>query len=128
MVKWALHVAPFGEMRNAYEILVRRPEGKRALGRSGPRCDGNIKMPIKIVSRWGTMAVRVNTPIIGHVSENLYCVPRTLIRLQSSCVSIEEIDDVIAFLLHCTHKFQNCVRNERPSEITIGIIFKIKCH
>jgi hypothetical protein len=32
-MKWAEHVARMGEVRNAYEIVVGKPEGKRALGR-----------------------------------------------------------------------------------------------
>jgi hypothetical protein len=28
-VRWAGHVAQMGEKRNAYRILVRKPEGKR---------------------------------------------------------------------------------------------------
>jgi hypothetical protein len=31
--RWAGHVAPMGEKRNAYRILVGMPEGKRQLGR-----------------------------------------------------------------------------------------------
>jgi len=33
---WAEHLAHMGEMRNAYKILVEKPEGKRPLRR--PRC------------------------------------------------------------------------------------------
>jgi len=32
-IRWAVHVACIGEKRNAYNILVREPEGKRSLGR-----------------------------------------------------------------------------------------------
>jgi hypothetical protein len=35
-MRWAGHVARIGEKRNAYTILVRKPEGNRPLGR--PRC------------------------------------------------------------------------------------------
>jgi hypothetical protein len=31
-MRWAGHVARIGETRNAYRILVGRPEGKRSLG------------------------------------------------------------------------------------------------
>jgi hypothetical protein len=34
-MRWAGHVASMGQMRNVYNILVRRPEGKRPLGRPG---------------------------------------------------------------------------------------------
>jgi hypothetical protein len=32
-IKWAGHVARMGERRNAYRILVGKPEGRRQLGR-----------------------------------------------------------------------------------------------
>jgi hypothetical protein len=32
-MRWAWHVARMGENRNAYRILVGKPEGKRPLGR-----------------------------------------------------------------------------------------------
>jgi hypothetical protein len=31
-MRWAGHAARMGEKRNAYRILVRKPEGKRPLG------------------------------------------------------------------------------------------------
>jgi hypothetical protein len=33
-MRWARHVARMGEERNAYRLLVGKPEGKRPLGRS----------------------------------------------------------------------------------------------
>jgi hypothetical protein len=36
-----------GQMRNVYEILVAKPEGKRPLGRPRSRWDDNIKMDLK---------------------------------------------------------------------------------
>jgi hypothetical protein len=35
-----------GEMRNAYRILVGKPEGKRPLGRANRRWVNNIKMDL----------------------------------------------------------------------------------
>jgi hypothetical protein len=32
-MRWTGHVARMGEIRNAFNILVGKPEGKRALGR-----------------------------------------------------------------------------------------------
>jgi hypothetical protein len=32
-MKWAGHIARMGEKKNAYRLLVRKPEGKRPLGR-----------------------------------------------------------------------------------------------
>jgi hypothetical protein len=43
-MKWAGHVARMGETRNAYRILVEKPEGKRPLGRPRRRWVDNIKM------------------------------------------------------------------------------------
>jgi hypothetical protein len=33
-MRWAGHVAEMGEKRNAYSLLVEKPEGKRPLGRT----------------------------------------------------------------------------------------------
>ena len=40
-MRWAGHVAPTGEERGVYRVLVGKPEGKRPLGRD-PRVDGRI--------------------------------------------------------------------------------------
>jgi hypothetical protein len=36
-----------GEMRNVYNILVRKPEGKRPIGRPRCRWKGNIRMNLR---------------------------------------------------------------------------------
>jgi hypothetical protein len=43
-MKWAGHVARMGETKNAYRILVGKPEGKRPLGRRRRRWVDNVKM------------------------------------------------------------------------------------
>ncbi|KAJ4444240.1 hypothetical protein ANN_06031 [Periplaneta americana] len=48
-LRWAGHVARMGESRNAYRVLVGRPEGKRPLGRPRRRCEDNIKMDLREV-------------------------------------------------------------------------------
>ncbi|KAJ4434842.1 hypothetical protein ANN_23413 [Periplaneta americana] len=48
-LRWAGHVARMGESRNAYRVLVGRPEGKRPLGRPRRRWDDNIKMDLREV-------------------------------------------------------------------------------
>jgi hypothetical protein len=45
-MKWAGHVARMGDMRNAYKILVGKPEGKRPLGRPRRRWEDNIKIEL----------------------------------------------------------------------------------
>jgi hypothetical protein len=48
-MRWAGHVARMGAKRNAYRLLVRKPEGKRPLGRPRCRWVDNIRM---ILERW----------------------------------------------------------------------------
>jgi hypothetical protein len=43
-----------GDMRNAYRILVGKPEGKRALRRPRCRCVDNIKMNLRAIE-WDGM-------------------------------------------------------------------------
>jgi hypothetical protein len=47
MMSWAGHVARTGETRNAYRILVGKPEGKRPLGRPRRSCVDNIKIDLR---------------------------------------------------------------------------------
>jgi hypothetical protein len=50
---WAGHVARIrGEKRKAYKILVRKPEGKRPLGRPGSRWEDNIRIHLREIG-WG---------------------------------------------------------------------------
>jgi hypothetical protein len=46
-MRWAGHVARMGEKKNAYRILVGRPEGRRQLWRPRHRWEDNIKMDIQ---------------------------------------------------------------------------------
>ena len=48
-LRWAGHVARVEQSRNAYRVLVGKPEGKRRLGRPRRRWEDNIKMDL---SRW----------------------------------------------------------------------------
>jgi len=42
-MKWLVHVAHMGEVGNEYRILVRKPEGKKPLGRLRHRWEDNIR-------------------------------------------------------------------------------------
>jgi hypothetical protein len=46
-MRWAEHIARMGEKRNAYKILVGKPEGKRPLGRPRHRWVDNIKRDLR---------------------------------------------------------------------------------
>jgi hypothetical protein len=53
-MRWAEHVARMGATRNAYRIVVGKPEGKRQLGRPRRRCVDNIKMDFREIG-WDGM-------------------------------------------------------------------------
>jgi hypothetical protein len=46
-MRWEGHVTRMGEKRNAYRILVGKPEVKRPLVRPRRRCVDNIKMHLR---------------------------------------------------------------------------------
>ena len=48
-MRWAGHVARIGDGRGVYRVLVRKPEGKRPLGRLRRRWEDNIKMDLQEV-------------------------------------------------------------------------------
>jgi hypothetical protein len=52
-LRWAGHAARMGEKRNAYRILVGKPEGKRPLGRCSHRWENNIKMDLGEIGWFG---------------------------------------------------------------------------
>jgi len=61
---WVGHVARMGERRGVYRVLMRKPDGKRPLGRPRHRCQYNIKMIIRKweVGAWtGLMRLRIGT-------------------------------------------------------------------
>ncbi|KAJ4440722.1 hypothetical protein ANN_08870 [Periplaneta americana] len=51
-LRWAGHVARMGEFRNAYRVLIGRPEGKRPLGRPRRRWEDNIIMDLREAVSW----------------------------------------------------------------------------
>jgi hypothetical protein len=51
-MRWAGHLVRMGEKRNAYRLLVGKPEGKRPLGRPRRRWVDNIRMDLGEVG-WG---------------------------------------------------------------------------
>ena len=48
-LRWAGHVARMEQSRNAYRVLVVKPEGKRPLGRPRRRWEDNIRMDLREV-------------------------------------------------------------------------------
>jgi hypothetical protein len=53
-MRWARHEARMGEKRNAYRILVGKPEEKRPLGRPRRRWVDNIKIDLREIG-WDDM-------------------------------------------------------------------------
>jgi hypothetical protein len=58
-MRWAGHVAPMGEGRGSYRVLVGRPEGKRPLGRPRRRWEDNIKMDLREIRIDGANWIRL---------------------------------------------------------------------
>jgi len=50
-MRWVGHVARIGEDRGVHRVLVRKPEGKRPLGRPRRRWKDDIKMDLQEVGR-----------------------------------------------------------------------------
>jgi hypothetical protein len=50
-MRWTGHVARMGEMRNAYNILVGKSEGRRQVGRVRCRWGDNIRMDLRGIGR-----------------------------------------------------------------------------
>ena len=48
-MRWAGHVVRKGEERGVYRVLVRKPEGRRPLGRPRRRWADNIRMDLQKV-------------------------------------------------------------------------------
>jgi hypothetical protein len=51
-MRWAGHAARMGEKRNAYRILVGKPEGRRPLGRHRCIWEDIIKIDVREIG-WG---------------------------------------------------------------------------
>jgi hypothetical protein len=60
-LRCAGHVTRMGETRNAYRILVGKPEGKRPLGRPRRRWEDNIKMDFREIGWDGNGLVRTGS-------------------------------------------------------------------
>ncbi|KAJ4450395.1 hypothetical protein ANN_01819 [Periplaneta americana] len=90
-LRWAGHVTRMGESRNAYRVLVGRPEGERPLGRPRRRWEDNIKMDLREVEyddrdwinlaqdrdQWraylrATMNLRFITPLAERLEHRLF--------------------------------------------------------
>jgi hypothetical protein len=71
MIQWAGHVARMGEKRNAYRILVGKPEGKRPLGRPRRRWEDNIVACMRRLYKTG---IGLTTGFIGSHSYSVYAL------------------------------------------------------
>jgi hypothetical protein len=64
----ARHSTHMWEKRNAYRVLVGKPEGKIPLGRHRHRWEDNIKMDLREIGWTGLIWLRIGT---GNVVMNL---------------------------------------------------------
>jgi hypothetical protein len=58
-MRWAGHISRMRKKRNAYRILVEKPEGKRPLGRARRRWVDNIEMGLRGVGLTGLIWLRI---------------------------------------------------------------------
>jgi hypothetical protein len=58
-IRLAGHVARIGEMSNAYNILVGKPEGKEPLGRPRCRWEDNIRMDLREIEWEGVVWIHL---------------------------------------------------------------------
>jgi sporulation protein YlmC with PRC-barrel domain len=66
------HVARMGEKRNAYRILLGKPEGKRPLGRPRRRWVDNIKMDLREIG-WDEVSRIKSFIIIKQILHTAVC-------------------------------------------------------
>jgi hypothetical protein len=52
-MKWAGHVACMGGMRNVYNILIGKPEGRKPFGKPRRRREDNIRLDLREIWREG---------------------------------------------------------------------------
>jgi hypothetical protein len=53
-MRWAGHVVRIGEERKLYRVLMRKPEGKRPLGRPRRRWEDGIRIDLRKIG-WGSI-------------------------------------------------------------------------
>jgi hypothetical protein len=58
-MRWAGHVARMGEERKVYKVLVRKPEGKRPLGRPRRRWEDWIRIDLREIGLVGVYWIRL---------------------------------------------------------------------
>jgi hypothetical protein len=58
-MRWAGHVARMKEGRGVYGVTVRKPEGKRQLGRPRRRWEDNIKLDLREIGIDGENWIRL---------------------------------------------------------------------
>jgi hypothetical protein len=71
-MRWADHVTRIGEKRNAYRLLVGKPEGKRPLGRPRRRWVDNIRIDLREVG-WGDVKVVLKHFLVTPVVKSQGC-------------------------------------------------------
>jgi hypothetical protein len=81
-MRWEGHVARMGEKRNAFRLLVGKPEGKRLLGRPRRRWVDNIRMDLREMG-WG----HVDWIGLAHDKTRWRAVVNSVLNLRVPCQS-----------------------------------------
>ena len=63
-LRWEEHVARMEQSRNAYKVLVGKPEGKRSLGMPRRKWEDNMKMDLRrwvVILEIGWLLLKIGT-------------------------------------------------------------------
>ncbi|KAJ4444356.1 hypothetical protein ANN_06148 [Periplaneta americana] len=123
------HVARTGESKNAYRVLVGRPEGKRPLGRPRHRWEDNIKMDLREVGYddrdWINLAqdrdqvrayVRAAMNLRGATPESQICTARSVYKWKTGDVLEAGIEWTYSCVSANRPPNQRCKDDRRPND------------
>jgi hypothetical protein len=71
-MRWVVHVAHMGEMRNACKMVVGKPEGRRPCRRSRHRWEDNIRMDLREMDLIHLVHERDWWQVVANMVKNLW--------------------------------------------------------
>jgi hypothetical protein len=93
-VRWAGHVARIGEGRNAYGVLVGKPEGKRLLERPRRRWEDGIEMDLREIG-WGV----VEWIHVAQVRDRWLAVVSAVMNLRVLAPRSQSVSQLVSYLV-----------------------------